>query len=64
MNQCPYDPKPLVNVPLGMFHCPICREMVIAGLEHPDYDEEITEIIIKGGDNSEEVLNIPEVSNT
>lgn len=32
---CPYDPRPLRNVPLGMFHCPLCDEMVVAGLPHP-----------------------------
>jgi hypothetical protein len=34
---CDYDPSGLVNVPLGMFHCPNCGQMVVAGLPHPDY---------------------------
>jgi|SRR5688500_2795841 len=38
---CSYDPKPLVGVPLGMFHCPECGRMVIAGCEHtPSSDED------------------------
>ncbi len=35
---CSFDPKKLKGKPIGMFHCPECEEMVIAGLEHPDYD--------------------------
>lgn len=31
---CPYDPSALLGVPLGMFHCPSCGCMVVAGLEH------------------------------
>ena len=23
--------------PIGMFHCPYCGEMVLAGIVHPDY---------------------------
>lgn len=32
---CTYDPSPLKGVPIGMFHCPECGEMVVAGMEHP-----------------------------
>ena len=39
-NQCSFDPSVYVNVPLGMFHCPECGEMVIAGMAHPDYSED------------------------
>ena len=39
-NKCPFDPSVYVNVPLGMFHCPGCGEMVIAGMAHPDYSED------------------------
>jgi hypothetical protein len=38
----PYDPMVIVAngpVPLGMYHCPYCGTMVIAGLPHPDYRE-------------------------
>ena len=33
---CSYKPE-LVTGPIGMFHCPECGEMVVAGAEHPDY---------------------------
>ena len=32
---CPYDPS-TVEGSIGMFHCPLCGEMVVAGLFHPD----------------------------
>lgn len=32
---CTYDPT---NDEGGMFHCPECGDMVIAGLKHPDYN--------------------------
>lgn len=38
MSKCSYDPKPVTG-PIGMFHCPDCGDMVIAGFEHPDMDE-------------------------
>ena len=34
-DQCPYEPEHLIGVPLGMFHCPLCGEMVVAGIDHP-----------------------------
>lgn len=40
---CPHDPKEFLGQPIGMYHCPVCGEMVIAGLEHPDYDLLTTE---------------------
>jgi len=38
MLRCDYDPVPMKGLPIGMFHCPECGEMIIAGLPHPDYD--------------------------
>lgn len=35
--KCPYDPREMSDQPIGMFHCPLCGEMVIAGMPHPDY---------------------------
>ncbi len=32
---CPYDPRVMVETPGGMYHCPVCGEMVLAGCEHP-----------------------------
>jgi hypothetical protein len=34
---CPYDPRELAGEAIGMYHCPECEEMVIAGMVHPDY---------------------------
>lgn len=43
MTSCPYKPELLKGLPLGMFHCPICLNMVIAGLPHPT-DAEIADM--------------------
>jgi hypothetical protein len=40
MKKCEFDPRSLAGMPIGMFHCPECGEMVVAGLQHPDYEEE------------------------
>lgn len=37
---CPYDPGVLKGAPIGMFHCPLCGEMQIAGLAHLPPEEE------------------------
>lgn len=34
-DRCPYEPQHLQDVALGMFHCPLCGEMLIAGMGHP-----------------------------
>lgn len=39
MAKCDYDPTPLLGEPIGMFHCPLCGEMVLAGFPHPDYED-------------------------
>ena len=33
---CNYKPE-LVTGAIGMFHCPECGEMILAGMPHPDY---------------------------
>lgn len=33
---CCEKPEKLIGQPIGMYHCPCCGAMVIAGLEHPD----------------------------
>ena len=40
MTKCSFDPTADIykDSPIGMFHCPECGEMVVAGLPHPDYD--------------------------
>lgn len=39
-SNCSYKPELLINVPLGMHHCPECGEMVVAGFAHPGIMEE------------------------
>lgn len=34
-NNCDFDPETLKGQPIGMFHCPQCGEMVVAGMPHP-----------------------------
>ena len=35
-DKCPYEPERIKSdAPIGMFHCPICGEMVLAGVPHP-----------------------------
>ena len=36
--KCNYKPEELINIPMGMFHCPECGEMVLTGAAHPDYE--------------------------
>ena len=38
MTKCSHDPKTTIG-PIGMYHCPECGDMVIAGFDHPDIDE-------------------------
>jgi hypothetical protein len=33
----PWDPQQLTGAPIGMYHCPYCDAMVVAGVPHPDY---------------------------
>jgi hypothetical protein len=35
----PIDPLFLIGQPLGMYHCPYCGSMVVAGAPHPDYTD-------------------------
>ncbi len=34
--QCSHDPRETTG-PIGMYHCPECGKMVVAGMEHPNY---------------------------
>jgi len=36
--KCTFDPKTYAGYPIGMFHCPECGEMVVAGIDHPDLE--------------------------
>lgn len=31
---CPEDPVALKGLPIGMYHCPACGMMVLAGIDH------------------------------
>lgn len=35
---CPEDPRRLAGAPIGMYHCPCCGEMQIAGMRHTPLD--------------------------
>lgn len=37
----PWEPEQLKGVPLGQYHCNYCGEMVLAGIQHFDYRDEI-----------------------
>lgn len=43
---CPGDPSS-VEGPIGMYHCPYCGNMVIAGARHPKINPETLEYIIE-----------------
>ena len=32
--KCPYEPQQHIGQPIGMYHCPVCGEMVVAGFPH------------------------------
>ena len=36
-NFCSYDPRQYLGQPIGMYHCPECGEMVVAGLNHTEH---------------------------
>lgn len=33
---CDEKPERWVNAPLGMYHCPDCGAMLVAGMQHPE----------------------------
>ena len=37
--KCSHDPKETKG-PIGMYHCPECGEMVVAGIDHPNWEKE------------------------
>lgn len=38
-DECSEHPEMLKGAPLGMYHCPVCMEMMVAGLRHPTKKE-------------------------
>ena len=68
-NKCPFDPSapPYDTAAIGMFHCPECGEMVLAGVPHLDYSEIYgapnTASTPTGGDSpASEILSTGEVT--
>lgn len=43
---CPEKPEKLLGQPLGQYHCPCCGMMIVAGLPHPDPDEDNPDFIL------------------
>lgn len=41
--ECPHDPQTHAGKPIGMYHCPECGCMVLAGLPHPVCDIDFCE---------------------
>lgn len=39
MSKCPHDPIQYKGMAMGMYHCPECGDMVLAGLAHPEMDD-------------------------
>lgn len=37
---CPEKPEALAGLPIGQYHCSSCGMMLIAGLPHPEPDED------------------------
>lgn len=33
----PWEPQQLTHAPIGMYHCPYCGAMCVAGVPHVDY---------------------------
>lgn len=57
IEKCQFDPTLPPYGAMGMFHCPECGEMVMAGVKHPDYsrlDEWIRDPIMGLGDNHDD----------
>jgi hypothetical protein len=43
-DMCPFQPELISkDIPLGMFHCEVCGEMVVAGIPHPRHKDLIKE---------------------
>lgn len=48
-SECDYDPREIpLGTPTGMFHCPDCGEMVIAGMEHGKDVDSVLDCAVHG----------------
>lgn len=46
--QCQEDPEKLAGQPIGMYHCPDCGCMVLAGMKHGPHEEDVCQLRIVG----------------
>lgn len=37
--ECTHDPQIMLGKPIGMYHCPVCGCMVLAGIPHTAHTE-------------------------
>ena len=44
---CTYNPMTMLGKPIGMYHCPECDMMVLAGEAHPDNDGVLTSRVLR-----------------
>lgn len=44
--ECSHDPRSRRGLPIGMYHCPECGCMVIAGLPHTEHDPEACYLVV------------------
>lgn len=54
--RCNEKPELLVNVPLGMYHCPDCGAMIMAGLPHPTVCIKCRDLVHPAYDRPEDAL--------
>lgn len=52
MKKCPEKPELLAGAPLGMYHCPECGCMVLAGLPHDGFHTESCWLKIRNSDGT------------
>ena len=47
---CAEKPERLIGEPMGMYHCPDCGAMILAGIPHPDMCKQCIERVRPGFD--------------
>lgn len=60
---CPEKPYLLDGFPIGMYHCPVCSCMVLAGMEHAAHDPECCCLHDISEDEFAEIVSSYEESN-
>jgi hypothetical protein len=51
---CPEDPKALTGAPIGMYHCPYCSMMLMAGQDKHMTCQEMDNELARIPDNEED----------